>query len=79
MPLNIEIWLANFSFFTLFISMIFYWIETSQFEKKSKKAQTEFLNGNVLKINDNLALNDFSFFKNNNFWTNLIIISVIIL
>ena len=33
MPINIQVYLANFSFCTLFISMIFYWIETSQFGK----------------------------------------------
>jgi cytochrome c-type biogenesis protein CcsB len=75
MPLNIEIGLTNFSFFTLFISMIFYWIETSQFEKKSQKAQIELSSGNVLKINENLDLNDFSFFKNNNFGIVLMLIS----
>ncbi len=39
MPINFQIFLANFSFLTLFISMIFYWIQTSQFGKNQKKNQ----------------------------------------
>ena len=63
---NIEISLANFSFFTLFISMIFYWIETSQFGKNiisTRVSQTQ--PNKFLTINNNLVLNYFSFFNNN--------------
>jgi cytochrome c-type biogenesis protein CcsB len=63
---NIEISLANFSFFTLFISMIFYWIETSQFGKNIISNQVSQTQPNkFLTINNNLVLNYFSFLNNN--------------
>nr|ALO20921.1 heme attachment to plastid cytochrome c [Microglena monadina] len=63
---NIEISLANFSFFTLFISMIFYWIETSQFGKNIISNQVLKTQPNkFLTINNNLVLNYFSFLNNN--------------
>jgi len=60
MPINLQIYLANFSFVTLFISMIFYWIQTSQFGKnKQKNPILQTTNGvdlNVGSSNPNLML-----------------------
>jgi cytochrome c-type biogenesis protein CcsB len=50
MPMNIQVYLANFSFCTLFISMIFYWIETSQFGKSLSRP--------ISRIQANLTIQD---------------------
>lgn len=71
---NLQISLMNFSFFTLFLSMIFYWIQSSQLGKTTisnftiKNQQNEFL-----LINKNLIFTNF--FQNSNLGTILMLIS----
>ena len=48
---NIEIFLANFSFLTLFISMLIYWIQASSFEAQNKANPDLVTNQNQMERN----------------------------
>ena len=84
MPINIQIYLANFSFCTLFVSMIFYWIQTSQFGRLENSAlsiiQPNLGIDNKIEISDNFFLrsvdsNNFSNLKKFNFGIILMLLS----
>jgi cytochrome c-type biogenesis protein CcsB len=71
MSTNLEISLANFSFLTLFISMIFYWIQTSTFGTvnlpnavPSNNSSIELISNSNKKQNPFIILVDHSFLKN---------------